>query len=150
MKVAVIVPRIELLGPVMVIRNLVNSLSKIENIEIHLFYLDKKVQSIGLAVPAVRLDKRNFTFSKYDIIHTNGIRPDLFAFLNRKKIRYHISTIHNLVFEDLQFTYNHIISLIFGHIWLRLWGTADKLICLSNSMKTYYQKWFPTSKLEVI
>lgn len=151
MKVAIIVSRIDQLGPVKVIQNLVNELSRIDGLIIKVFYLDKNVdQKINMDVPVARLERWNFCFAEYDIIHTNGIRPDLFAFLNRKKIRYHISTIHNFVFEDLTFTYNRLISFLFGHIWLILWRRADKLVCVSNAMKTYYSKWYSLSKLIVI
>lgn len=151
MKVAIIVSRIDQLGPVKVIQNLVNELSRIEGLIIKVFYLDKNVdQKINMDVPVERLERRNFCFAEYDIIHTNGIRPDLFAFLNRKKIKYHISTIHNFVYDDLAFTYNRLISFLFGNMWLILWRRADKLVCVSKAMKTYYSKWYSLSKLIVI
>jgi L-malate glycosyltransferase len=151
MRVAIIVPRIDQLGPVKVTQNLVNFLIRFDGIIPEVFYLDKTVDhNVRIAVKAERLVPRNFRFSDYDIIHTNGIRPDLFAFINRKKIRHHISTIHNFVFDDLAFNYNRLISWFFGHIWLILWKRADKLVCLSDNMKYYYSKWFPLSKLEVI
>jgi glycosyltransferase involved in cell wall biosynthesis len=102
-----------------------------------------------MEVPVERLDRSKFNFGDYDIIHTNGIRPDFFAFRNRKKIKYHISTIHNFVFDDLSYQYNKLVSLIFGYIWLIIWRRADRLICVSEVMKSYYKKWFSSSKLEV-
>lgn len=151
MRIAIILPRIDQNSPVKVIQNLVNSLVISGNISIKVFHIDKKVdQSIRMDMPIERLVYSKFCFSDFDIIHTNGIRPDLFAFLNRKKIRYHISTIHNFVFADLYFTYNRLISWVFGNIWLILWSRADKLVCVSRTMKSYYSKWFSTSKLEVI
>ena len=103
-----------------------------------------------MMVPVERLDLRSFRFSDFDIIHTNGIRPDLLAFIYRRKIKYHISTIHNFVFEDLAFTYNRLISRLFGNFWLILWKRPDKLVCVSQTMKNYYSKWFPLSRLEII
>lgn len=151
MRVAIIISRIEQLGPVKVIQALVNSFSKYQKLQIKVFYLDKTVDpSIKMIVPVERLNFRTFPFDDYDIIHTNGIRPDLFAFVNRNKIKYHISTIHNFVFDDLAFAYNRPVSWIFGNIWLLLWKRTDKLICVSITMKSYYEKWFSSSKLEVI
>lgn len=151
MKVAIIIPRIDQFGPIKLIQYLVNQLWELDNLQISVFYLDKIVDSnIKMKVPVERLDSRRFRFSDYDIIHTNGIRPDLFAFINRRKIKYHISTIHNLVFEDLSFTYNRFVSWVFGTIWLLLLMRADKLVCVSKSMKNYYEKWFSSTKLEVI
>jgi L-malate glycosyltransferase len=151
MRVAIIVTRIDQAGPIFVIQNLVNSLVIFNDLVVKVFYLDKKVNpQLKMIVPCMRFDSRKFRFADYDIVHTNGIRPDLLAFLNRRKIRYHISTLHNLVFEDLTFTYNHLISFIFGNIWLMIWNRADKLVCVSEAVKTYYSKWFPKSKLKVI
>jgi glycosyltransferase involved in cell wall biosynthesis len=151
MRVAIIIPRIDQLGPILFIQALVNQLFDMDNLKLRIFYIDKTVDpNIQIMVPVERLDYRNFPFGDYDIVHTNGIRPDFFAFINRKKIKYHISTIHNFVFDDLAFTYNKFISLIFGNIWLLLWRRADKLICVSMAMEKYYAKWFPSSKLEVI
>jgi L-malate glycosyltransferase len=150
-RIAVIVPRIANLGPVIVMQNLVNTLVKNEAFSIRMFYMGSKVDSnVRISVPVEQLNSRKFRFTDFDIIHTNGIRPDLFAFRSRRKIKYHISTIHNFVFEDLAFTYNKIISLLFGNIWLILWKKADKLVCVSNTLKNYYAKWFSTEKLEVI
>jgi L-malate glycosyltransferase len=151
MKVAIIVSRIDQLGPVKAIQALVNYLSEKQELKIVVFYIDKTIDpEVKMMVPVEKLDRKTFSFNEYDVVHTNGIRPDLFAFIHRKKIKYHISTIHNFVFEDLSFTYNKIVSLIFGNIWLILWRRADKLVCVSNSMKTYYEKWYPSSKLKVI
>ena len=150
-RIAIIVPRLIYRGPLIVMQNLVNSLFNNENFTIKVFYLDSKVEAnVRMSVPVERLNPKKFNFTVYDIVHTNGIRPDLFAFINRKKIKCHISTIHNFVFEDLSFTYNRIISWFFGNVWLILWRKADKLICVSNAMKEYYSKWFSESKLEVI
>ncbi len=151
MKIAVIIPRITPLGPVKVMENLVNTLTGFPDLNIEVFYLDKTCDNgVDFRVPVTRLNTKLFRFEKYDIVHTNGIRPDFFAFLHRKKIHCHISTIHNFVFEDLKFTYNRLISLLFGHIWLNIWHRADKLVCVSETMKEYYKKWFSLSKLESI
>lgn len=151
MRVAIIVARICQLGPVKVIQNIVNTLSDSPDIKIKVFYLDKIVDKQMLfSVPIERLNRSEFCFSEFDIVHTNGIRPDFFAWINRKKIKYHISTIHNFVFEDLAYSYNRLISLVFGNLWLVLWKKSDKLVCVSNSMRSYYESWFPISKLEVI
>jgi glycosyltransferase involved in cell wall biosynthesis len=133
------------------VQNLVNSISSSENLSITVFYLDKKTdENVKMAVPVVWLDRHKFCFNDYDIIHTNGIRPDLFAYLNRKKIRIHISTIHNFVFEDLKFSYNRFVSVFFGTIWLLLWKRADRLVCVSKIMREYYAKWYSLPTLEVI
>jgi L-malate glycosyltransferase len=151
MKVAIIIPALVQVGPVKLMETLVNSLNGIENLWINVFYLDKAIDPhLKIMAPVEKLNRKTFRFGDYDIIHTNGIRPDLFAFINRKKIKYHISTLHNFVFEDLRHTYNRFFSFLFGNIWLTIWRKTDKLVCVSDEMKEYYAKWFAISKLDVI
>jgi L-malate glycosyltransferase len=151
MRVAVIIPRLEQMGPVLVIQALVNSLTDDVGLSIEVFYLDKSAdKNVKINVPVEQFRSATFNYSDYDVIHTNGIRPDLIAFIHRNKIRYHISTIHNFVFDDLAYSYNRAVSWIFGNIWMKLWKRADKLVCISEVMKVYYEKWFLSSKLEVI
>jgi glycosyltransferase involved in cell wall biosynthesis len=151
MRVAIIVPALAHSGPELVIKYLSDELSKNDKFKVRIYYLDKKIDpELELSVPVERLSAWRFPFSDFDIIHTNGLRPDLFAYLNRKKIKYHISTIHNFVFKDLSFRYSWSVSLLIATLWLILWKRADKLICVSAAMKDYYLKWFPESKLAVI
>lgn len=151
MKVAIIVPALRQLGPVIVMQTLVNSLRNSTDVEIDVYYFDKKKDNnLLFSVPVYQLNLSDFCFADYDVIHTNGIRPDLFAWFNRRKIKFHISTIHSIVFDDLMFTYNRLISSLFGNLWLFLWKKADKLVCVSYSMKNYYEKWFTSTKIEVI
>lgn len=151
MRVAIIISRIDQLGPIIVIRNLVNSLRFCNDLSVNVFYIDKEIKdSIKIDAPVERLNWRKFSFDDFDIVHTNGIRPDLFAYLHRKKIKCHISTIHNFVFEDLYFAYNRLISWLFGTTWLIIWTRADKLVCVSAALKTYYSRWFDAEKLAVV
>ncbi len=151
MRVAIIVPAIRQLGPVIVMKTLVNSLKEYPELNVEVFYLDKNIdKKVGMEVPVKRMKVRTFHFEDYDIIHTNGIRPDLIAFLYRRRIKYHITTIHNFVFDDLRYTYNRFISFIFGYLWLIVWSRADKLVCISETMRSYYKKWYSPNKLEVI
>jgi glycosyltransferase involved in cell wall biosynthesis len=151
MRIGIIVPRVTPLGPVKVMQSLVNSLAELKDVEITVFYLDKKVNPyVTLKVSLYRYNPSEFKFEDFDIIHTNGIRPDWIAFLNRRKIKKHISTIHNFVFEDLAYTHGRVISWIFGYFWLMLWRKADKLICVSSCLKAYYERWIPKSTLDVI
>jgi glycosyltransferase involved in cell wall biosynthesis len=150
-RVAIIITRIDNLGPVKVISNLVNSLIGQNEIRVSVFYIDKEVNDqIKMNIPVQRLKLRDFRFNDFDIVHTSGIRPDLFAFLHRKKIKYHISTLHNFVFEDLSYTYNKFISWFFGNIWLILLIRSDRMVCVSVALKDYYSRWFKSDKLVVI
>jgi L-malate glycosyltransferase len=151
MNVAIILPRIAHLGPVLVMQNLVQNLIKYDDLNISVFYLDKKVDpEVKMEVKPQKLIWNRFRFSDFDIIHTNGIRPDLFAWLNRRKIKYHISTIHSSVFSDLRFSYNRFVSFVFGNVWLLSWKRSDTLVCVSDALKKCYCKYIPEYKIKVI
>jgi L-malate glycosyltransferase len=150
-RIAIIVPAITQNGPIKVIEDLVNCLCDYKDVNIKVFYLDNTVDtSIKMIVPVFHYDPASFCFNEFDIVQTNGIRPDFIAFMNRKRIRFHITTIHSFIFEDLTFTYNKLISAIFGGLWLIFWKRADILVCVSDTMKHYYEKWIPENKLAVI
>jgi L-malate glycosyltransferase len=151
MKVAIIVTRLADLGPIKIIQNINNGLAEITDFTLDVYYITKLSNNeLSMEEHARKLSLRGFNFTSYDVVHTSGIRPDFFAFINRRKIKYHISTIHNFVFEDLRYTYNRPSSWFLGTIWLILWLQADKLVCVSNQLKIYYSRWYSASKLTVI
>jgi L-malate glycosyltransferase len=151
MRIAIIIPRPVHLGPAIVMKALINSLDGISNLSLDLFYLNSpKENEPELNFPSLKFHRSTFRFEDYDIIHTNGIKPDLIAFLNRKRIKHHISTIHGLAANEFLLKHNRLFSMVFSNIWLILWKRADKLVCVSGSVKTYYSEWFSPAKLEVI
>lgn len=150
-RVAIIIPRLALLGPVIVMQNLVNEIYNDRNLSLKLFYIDRKIDpGMDIGIQVERLNWTKFSYEDFDIIHTSGLRPDLFAFLYRKKIKYYISTIHNYVFDDLKYEYGPVISKIFGNIWIWLWKRADRLVCVSDALRQYYSRWFMQAKMTVI
>jgi glycosyltransferase involved in cell wall biosynthesis len=132
------------------VKALTDSLSE-SGKSVRLYYIDEHIDpDLDFKVPVERLNPRKFPFEDFEIVHTNGLRPDFFAYINRNKIKYHISTAHSFIFEDLTYTYNRIISFLFGNIWLIIWKRADRLVCVSDSLRQYYQKWLPADKLSFI
>jgi glycosyltransferase involved in cell wall biosynthesis len=146
-KVAIIVPSLANKGPVKVVKNLVDASLLIENhnqVEYSLFYFDQvkeldfecRIHHISEIIP-----------EEYDIIHTNGIRPDFWAYKNRARIKKHVITAHNFVFEDLKYSYNSVYSILFGYLWIQLWKKADRIVSLTNTMMKYYEKYIDIKKL---
>ena len=145
--IAIIVPSLANKGPVKVVKNLIDASLKKDNcrqIKYTLFYFD---QITDLDVECDIYHISQITPQNFDIIHTNGIRPDFWAYRNRSKIKKHVVTVHNFVFEDLQFTYNSVISLLFGYLWIRLWKKSDKVVLLTKTMKNYYSNYLDIEKL---
>jgi L-malate glycosyltransferase len=150
-KIAIIVPRIVQKGPLIVVRSIINSLCSSDEYDISLFYMFDKIDlDLGIKSKMYKLSWFSFPLHDFDIIHTHGFIPDLYAFVKRKKIRNHFVTIHNYVFQDIKFKYGVVLSFIIGYLWLYSWRKADKLICVSDSLRQYYLRWFDTSKLQTI
>jgi L-malate glycosyltransferase len=151
MRIAFIISSLKEYGPVIVTKTLASELRKKDDVHTILYTLDKSWKLNQDPELIVRkFIFYNFPFDDFDIVHTSGIRPDLIGNLFRKKIKYHVSTIHNFVFQDLRYTYNLFVSIIFGYLWLKIRQKADKLVCVSGSLKDYYTRWILPEKMEII
>ncbi|MGD0340080.1 MAG: glycosyltransferase family 4 protein [Bacteroidales bacterium] len=151
MKVGIILPSNKYAGPGKVIESLLTELISFNDIEVDLYLLKELHENIiRFPVTARIFNRKSIHFENYDVIHTNGILPDLIAFCFKKRIRYHVSTIHNYVFEDLKYRYNVFISFVLGHIWLYFWKRANTLVCVSDSINKYYKQWISANRLLTI
>ena len=151
MRVAIILTRPVFLGPSIVLGDMINSLSGTESLTFDLYCIrEPEANETEFNHNWIKFRYKSFRFEDYDIIHTSGIQPDLIAFLYRKRIRYHLSTIHSLVSEEFILTRSRLFSFIFSNFWMLLWKRADRLVCVSNTVKRYYSGRFSQAKLEVI
>ena len=150
MRVAIIITRPVILGPSIVMGSLLNSMPEKDAItDLYCLELPRKDEPV-MHQPFKIFNRHTFPFEYYDILHTSGIKPDLLAFLNRKRIRYHISTLHSLVSEEFILTRNRLFSFVFGNLWLSVLKRADKIVCVSETVKDSYISCFSQSQLEVI
>lgn len=151
MKIAYIIPKLVNQGPIIVVRELVKLMIKY-NHSCTVYYFDDG-DEIKLNCPSFKQPfYKSINFNLYDVIHTHGLRPDLYIFLhkpNNCKCKI-ISTLHNYIFPDLAFQYNKLISYTFGYLWIKFLSKHDKLIVLSKDAKMYYSKWFNKEKLTYI
>src|ERR1019366_5535149 len=77
-------------------------------------------------------------FSKYDIVHSHQIRPDIYLWFHKKKIINSckiVSTVHQDIFKVLKHSYNQIIALIAGKFWIKILQKFDMVVVLTNTMK---------------
>lgn len=155
MKIAFILSSLKKCGPNVVIKNLIKELQK--NCDITIFYLDDIGHDFFTDVDVAKVSYKNIyssitVFNEYDIVHSNGIRPDLinaFYGLTKRSRSKTISTIHNHVFQDLYYSYGMLKSIIFGFIWCILWLVIGRVVVLSNLANQYY--WFiPSSKKYIV
>jgi glycosyltransferase involved in cell wall biosynthesis len=142
-RIAIIVPSLRNCGPVNVAYNIVDGLKHREDLLFNVFYLDKK-GSVKFDCTSEQLSVRNFwQLYKYDVVHSHSLRPDFVNFLIPFFSGTKITTIHNIVEEDLRHTYGSFISKVFSALWRLLWRGIDKPIVLSKVAQEYYSSTFP-------
>lgn len=148
MNIVYIIPSLANTGPIIVVKELV------EQFVVHghycdVFYLDDKVD-VEFDCPVYKLiHGKGIDFTKYDIVHSHGMRPDRYVSKYREysgKVKY-ISTIHCYAFDDFKYQYNWIISQVFGRLWLNALKKHDKIVTLSLHATQYYKEWFLPNRL---
>lgn len=153
MKIAMLLPSLDNKGSLIVAKDIVNNtISNFPNFaEFQVFYFDDK-RGLNFNCKTTKIDFRtDFSFLDFDIVHSHGFRTDKFLFKNRRFISAsRICTIHCDVFEDLRYSYNRIISLIFGRKWIKYLSHMDKVVCLTQYHKNFYSKYFNSDKIRVI
>jgi len=140
MRIAFILPAYNVGGPQTVVKILVNNYLEGGHY-VKLFYFDDKLgNSFKCDVEQITI----FDWKKvqgFDIIHTHGIRPDLFIFLNKRRLSAKaVSTIHCYFKEDLKYIYGTIPSFFLSIFWNLFLIRHNKVVVLSKHMLEYYKK----------
>lgn len=151
MDIAFIIPKKVNRGPVLVVLELVRQIL-LHGDRCTVYYLDKGEE---LAFPCETVHvpfSRSIDFDRYDIVHTHGLRPDLYAFRHKPK---HcrarlVSTMHNYILRDLVYEYNWLVAQIFGRLWLQILRRHDKIVTLSKDALAYYRSYLPQNKLDYV
>jgi glycosyltransferase involved in cell wall biosynthesis len=141
MKIAIIFTALAEVSSILVFRNLIEELTKIEGNEIDLYYFDVKATFIISCYSQKISFFQSLPNYEYDIVHTTGIRPDLYIFLNKKKFPTNtkfISTIHSFIGVDLSNKYNPFISFLATKIWLHILKYHDVIVVLTKSAREHY------------
>ena len=145
MKIAYIVPSLAAKGPILVVQDLSELMIK-NGHECIIYYFDDIVEIE--ATCSTKQIEGIIDFSKFDIVHSHGLRPDRYVSKYRErsgKVKY-ISTIHNYILEDFRYEYNWFIAQTFGRLWIKILKKMDKIVTLTNNAIKYYNKWLPESK----
>lgn len=143
MKIAYIVPSLANKGPVIVVNNLTKELVKM-GVEVEVFYFDKK-EAMIFDCPTRQIDiNKAIDFDSYDIIHSNGLRPDKYLAKHKKLIKKAktLSTIHSDIKRDLRYSHNFIVSTIFTPIWLNYIKKLDGCVVISDNLMEIYRNKF--------
>lgn len=84
------------------------------------------------------------------VVHTHCLRPDLLAYFfkyNHKVTL--VSTIHNFFKDDLQYVKPSWQVLLSWHAWRGAMRRFDLAVCISNTMRTYYQELIPSQTFKL-
>lgn len=152
MYIAIIVPSLTRSATITVALSIAEGLiGKGHSVDV--FYFDEKIERnipIGCCVFRIGFFEK-IDFSKYDVIHSHNLRPDLFVAINRSRIRgVCISTIHNFVRDELQNYHGKFAAFIFTLIWSSAWKRFDHLVCLNKVAVNYYKKLIKVSMVSYV
>lgn len=152
MKVAFVVPSLCNKGPVIVVKYLVDYLV-VHGVYCEVFYFSN-IKELEFKCQTTNIKITDFAAVKdFCILHTHGIRPDLYSFLNPNKSIKRISTLHNYIANDLQYgilEYSKMKSIFFEFIWNVFLIRNNKIIVLSQDAVRYYKKILFNKKIDYI
>lgn len=152
MKIAYIIPSLEQGGPTNVLHDLVEVMTKHGHTCV-VYYFDKKDKEQVFSCSTVHIKLLDsIDYSHYDIIHTHGLRPDIYNFIHKPlfKRALSVSTIHNFVFQNLIIDYGYLKGIVGSFIWLLARMRSDRLIVLNSTAFSYYRLWFGSDKLRIV
>ena len=153
LRVAIILPSLVNKAPIQVAKDLAGEFV-LAGSEVCVYYFDDIVE---VDFPC-RIERISFfvaiDFKLFDVIHSHMLRPDAYVWCWRllkpcREVGF-VSTIHNIVEEDLYFSYGKLTSYIFSRLWRIFWSAQDELVVLNNAARKYYNKFLSGAKVSVI
>ena len=153
LKIAVILPSLANKAPIQVAKDLISQLI-LSGANVCVYYFDDVVEVDFLC----RTERISFftaiDFELFDIVHSHMLRPDAYVWYRRllkscEKVGF-VSTIHNIVEQDLYFNYGKFKSYVFSRLWRIFWSAQDELVVLNNAAQKYYKNFIGERKTNVI
>ena len=147
MKVAYIVASLGPVGPVVVVRNLVERMVA-NGHECVVFYFDERENAMEFACETRKISfwKRE-DFSEFDWVHAHSFRPMVYA--SRLKGVRKLVTMHSYLFTEYHYSLGRVVGYLMGQYTMAVARKFDKVVALSEDAKAYYSKWIPEEKLRV-
>lgn len=142
-KIAFLLPSLKNLGPIIVVKDIVDGLLKNKNLSVTVFYFDDiKEDVLSFAVNCIKIDfLRKHDFSDFDIIHSHGLRPDIYTFFN-KTCKLTVSTQHNIVFEEYIINNSYMKSKLIEGIWTFSLLNKTKIVAIGETARKYYENFY--------
>jgi glycosyltransferase involved in cell wall biosynthesis len=147
MKVAFVVPSLAPLGPVIVVRNLVERMVA-HGHECVVFYFDEREKGMGFPCETRRISFwKGEDFSGFDWVHAHCFRPMVYA--SRLKGGRKIVTMHSYLFTEYRYSLGRCLGWPFARFTMMVAAGYDQVAVLSEDAKRHYSQWIPEEKLQV-
>ena len=152
MKIAYLIAHLGRTGVNGVVLDLVNQMQAHHH-SCTVFFLEKDGQGIVYPCEMVCL-KEMKQLKGYDIVHTHGLKPEIFMFKRLWKGRgkefaqtRFVTTLHCYCFQDFFDLYGKVKGAMMGFAFIMVKAAFDRVVCLSKDMMRYYEHWLPKRKL---
>ena len=147
LRIAFVVPSLAPLGPVIVVRNLVERMVA-HGHECVVFYFDDRENAMEFACETRRISFWKRTdFRGFDWVHAHSFRPMVYA--SRLKGVQKLVTMHSYLFTEYRYSLGRVVGYLMGQYTMAIARKFDKVVVLSEDAKAYYSKWIPEEKLRV-
>ena len=89
------------------------------------------------------LNREDLDFSAYDIIHTHGLKANLYVLQHKPRLcrAKCVATLHCYVFQDFKDLFGTIKGFLLSFLFLLSVIRHDKVIALSKDAMLYYSRW---------
>lgn len=147
--VAFILPSLKSAGPIILMRNLIQALG--DNIHAEVFYFDPIVE-LNFDVPIKQIDFfENTDFSKFDIVHSNMLRPDLYCAYHKlfKQVKV-MSTLHQYLDRVVFNNYNLFVFNATRWLWMNALRKSHTVVCINSAMQNRYKSDLLPAKAELV
>lgn len=147
-KIAFILPSLKNLGPIIVVKDIVDGLLKNKNVSVTVFYFDDfKEDILDFSVDCIKINFfHKFDFNSFDIIHTHGIRPDLYTKIHKFDSLL-ISTQHNVIYDEYIINNSFLKTKVIESIWKFALTNKDLVVSIGLTASKYYHKLLPHNKI---
>lgn len=147
LRIAFVVPSLAPLGPVIVVRNLVERMVA-HGHECVVFYFDEREKGMVFPCETRRISFwKKEDFSGFDWVHTHCFRPMVYG--ARVKGVKKVTTIHSYLFTEYKYSLGSCLGWLFGRFTMAVAASYDRVAVLSEDAKRHYRKWIPEEKLRV-
>lgn len=156
LNIAFILPCLSVAGPEVVAHDIISGLLHIDpqgiKIDVYYFYEYPEKPVLTFPVPCYKINfEDKIDFAKYDVIHAHCFASDKYIYKNKKYIKgIAINTTHNIVYDEWKYSEGVLKAFIYQYRYAQYIKKMDGVVCLTHTMKKYYSRFIPSSRITVI